>query len=55
LFFAKCRETKKSKGLAYILYLLPDDAVKAYRELDGQIFQVGRGRDQACENATPVA
>jgi RNA recognition motif-containing protein len=36
------RETKKSKGLAYVLYLLPEDAVKAYRELDGQIFQVRR-------------
>ncbi len=34
------RETKKSKGLAYIQYTTADAAVDAYRALDGIIFQV---------------
>ncbi|KND03335.1 uncharacterized protein SPPG_02379 [Spizellomyces punctatus DAOM BR117] len=33
------KETKKPKGFAFILYLLPEHAVKAFTTLDGQIFQ----------------
>ncbi|CAO3634886.1 unnamed protein product [Cunninghamella blakesleeana] len=33
------RDTKQSKGYAYILYLLPEHAVKAYKELDMKSFQ----------------
>ena len=32
-------ETKKSKGVAYVLYLMPEHAVKAFRALDGSCFQ----------------
>ncbi|KAJ3031787.1 hypothetical protein HK097_005409, partial [Rhizophlyctis rosea] len=31
--------TKKPKGYAFILYLLPEHAVRAYTELNGSIFQ----------------
>ncbi|KAI8076543.1 uncharacterized protein B0P05DRAFT_512064 [Gilbertella persicaria] len=33
------KDTKKSKGYAYILYLLPEQAVKAYEALDMKDFQ----------------
>lgn len=33
------KETKKPKGFAYILYLLPEHALKAFLELDKSIFQ----------------
>lgn len=33
------RDTKKSKGYAYILYLLPEHAIKAYEALDMKTFQ----------------
>ncbi|KAK9764444.1 Multiple RNA-binding domain-containing protein 1 [Basidiobolus ranarum] len=33
------KETKKPKGFAYILYLIPEHAVKAFFELDGKFFQ----------------
>ncbi|KAI8999531.1 hypothetical protein BC832DRAFT_564521 [Gaertneriomyces semiglobifer] len=33
------KATKKSKGFAFILFLLPEHAVKAFVELDGSIFQ----------------
>ncbi|KAI8974376.1 hypothetical protein BDB01DRAFT_807206 [Pilobolus umbonatus] len=33
------KDTKKSKGYAYILYLLPDDAIKAFEALDMKPFQ----------------
>lgn len=33
------RDTKQSKGYAYILYLLPEHAVKAYKDLDMKSFQ----------------
>lgn len=33
------RETKKPKGFAYILFMIPEHAVKAYSQLDGTIFQ----------------
>ncbi|KAJ3296457.1 hypothetical protein HK104_001596, partial [Borealophlyctis nickersoniae] len=33
------KETKKSKGYAFILFLLPEHAVKAFTKLDGTIFQ----------------
>ncbi|OMJ26405.1 Multiple RNA-binding domain-containing protein 1 [Smittium culicis] len=33
------RESKKPKGFAYILYLLPEHAVKAYKNSDHQFFQ----------------
>jgi multiple RNA-binding domain-containing protein 1 len=33
------RETKQSKGYAFVLFLLPEQAVKAFVELDQTIFQ----------------
>lgn len=36
------KETKKSKGFAYVLYMLPEDAVAAMESLDRSIFQVRR-------------
>ena len=33
------KDTKRPIGMAYILYMLPDDALKAYSALDGTIFQ----------------
>jgi multiple RNA-binding domain-containing protein 1 len=33
------KDTKKPKGFAYILYMIPENALKAYRQLDGKIFQ----------------
>jgi multiple RNA-binding domain-containing protein 1 len=33
------RETKSSRGLAYVQFVLPQHAVKAMAEADGQIFQ----------------
>ncbi|NXN66360.1 RBM19 protein, partial [Himantopus himantopus] len=33
------RLTKKSKGFAFITYMIPEHAVKAYAEMDGQVFQ----------------
>ncbi|GIM08321.1 hypothetical protein Vretimale_12361 [Volvox reticuliferus] len=33
------RETKRSKGLAYVQYQIPEDAVKAAQQLDGTIYQ----------------
>jgi len=33
------RDTKQAKGIAYILFAIPTDAVKAYASLDGTIFQ----------------
>lgn len=35
------RETKRSKGIAYILFQIPEDAVKAHASLDMTSFQVG--------------
>ena len=32
--------TKKIKGFAFITYMMPEHAVKAYTELDGTSFQV---------------
>ena len=32
-------ETKKSKGIAYISFMIPENAIRAYEELDGQVFQ----------------
>lgn len=32
--------TKKPKGFAFITYMIPEHAVKALAELDGQVFQV---------------
>lgn len=32
-------DTKKVKGFAYVLFTVPDDAVRAYTALDGTIFQ----------------
>ncbi|XP_054248726.1 probable RNA-binding protein 19 [Indicator indicator] len=31
--------TKKPKGFAFITYMMPEHAVKAYAEMDGQVFQ----------------
>ncbi|ORX45758.1 RNA-binding domain-containing protein [Piromyces finnis] len=33
------KETKQSRGYAFILYLLPEHAINAYMSLDGKIFQ----------------
>lgn len=33
------RDTKRPIGMAYVLFMLPDDALKAYTALDGTIFQ----------------
>jgi multiple RNA-binding domain-containing protein 1 len=33
------KDTKQSRGIAYVLYLVPQDAVKALTNLDGTIFQ----------------
>jgi multiple RNA-binding domain-containing protein 1 len=33
------RETKKSKGFAYITYVMPEHAVKAYQAMDRQSLQ----------------
>ncbi|KAF7722066.1 Multiple RNA-binding domain-containing protein 1 [Apophysomyces ossiformis] len=33
------RDTKQSKGYAYILYLLPEHAIRAYEDLDMKTFQ----------------
>ena len=33
------QDTKKIKGFAYVLFTVPDDAVRAYTELDGKVFQ----------------
>ncbi|XP_071880329.1 probable RNA-binding protein 19 isoform X2 [Anas platyrhynchos] len=33
------RLTKKPKGFAFITYMMPEHAVKAYAEMDGQVFQ----------------
>jgi len=33
------RDTKRSRGIAYIKFVLPDDAVAAYRALDMTAFQ----------------
>ncbi len=41
LLRARGRETKKSKGIAYLQYGAAEEAVRAYRQLDGAIFQVG--------------
>lgn len=32
--------TKKPKGFAFITYMIPEHAVKAFAEVDGQVFQV---------------
>ncbi len=33
------KSTNKSTGLAFVTFMLPEHAAKAYQELDGQIFQ----------------
>ena len=33
--------TKKVKGFAFITYMIPEHAVKAYADMDGTVFQVG--------------
>lgn len=33
------KDTKRPKGFAYILYLLPEHAVKAFEDLDMKFFQ----------------
>ncbi|NWI91408.1 RBM19 protein, partial [Pitta sordida] len=33
------RLTKKPKGFAFVTYMIPEHAVKAFAELDGQVFQ----------------
>ncbi|KAN0047816.1 hypothetical protein ACTA71_002203 [Dictyostelium dimigraforme] len=32
-------DSKKSKGIAFILYLIPENAVQALNEMDGKVFQ----------------
>lgn len=36
---AALRETKRSKGIAYVQFQVPEDAVRAAQQLDGTIFQ----------------
>jgi multiple RNA-binding domain-containing protein 1 len=33
------KETKKPRGIAFVLFMMPQDAAKAYEALDGSIFQ----------------
>ncbi|KAJ9530616.1 hypothetical protein QJQ45_014764, partial [Haematococcus lacustris] len=33
------KSTKKSRGVAYVQFVMPDDALSAWRALDGSIFQ----------------
>ena len=35
--------TKKPKGFAFVTFMFPEHAVKAYAEVDGRVFQVGPG------------
>ncbi|KAI3630878.1 hypothetical protein MIR68_012313 [Amoeboaphelidium protococcarum] len=37
--FPLTKESKQSKGFAYVTYLIPENAVSAYSELDGTDFQ----------------
>ncbi|NXF94264.1 RBM19 protein, partial [Eubucco bourcierii] len=39
IHFPVDRLSKKPKGFAFITYMLPEHAVKAYAQLDGQVFQ----------------
>ncbi|NXX38575.1 RBM19 protein, partial [Tricholaema leucomelas] len=39
IHFPLDRLTKKPKGFAFITYMMPEHAVKAYAEMDGQVFQ----------------
>ncbi|NWV01255.1 RBM19 protein, partial [Upupa epops] len=39
IHFPVDRLTKKPKGFAFITYMMPEHAVKAYAEMDGQVFQ----------------
>ncbi|NWX87847.1 RBM19 protein, partial [Nothoprocta pentlandii] len=39
IHFPIARLTKKPKGFAFITYMMPEHAVKAYAEMDGQVFQ----------------
>ncbi|KAJ7426320.1 RNA binding motif protein 19 [Pitangus sulphuratus] len=39
IHFPLDRLTKKPKGFAFITYMIPEHAVKAFAELDGQVFQ----------------
>lgn len=34
------RETKKPRGMAFVTFMLPENAAKALTALDGSIFQV---------------
>lgn len=34
-------ESKKSKAIGFVTFLMPEHAVRAYSELDGTTFQVG--------------
>ena len=34
-----CRESRKSKGIAYVKFQVPEDALRALRELDMSPFQ----------------
>lgn len=36
--------TKKPKGFAFVTFMFPEHAVKAYAEVDGQVFQVMPGK-----------
>ncbi|NXF08254.1 RBM19 protein, partial [Smithornis capensis] len=39
IHFPVDRLTKRPKGFAFITYMIPEHAVKAFAELDGQVFQ----------------
>lgn len=34
------KETRRPLGMAYVQFAQPEDAVRAFAELDGQIFEV---------------
>lgn len=51
---ASRRGTKRSKGIAYVLFADPADAVAAFQQLDGQIFQV-RLSGKCCTSCLPPA
>lgn len=40
--------TKKPKGFAFVTFMFPEHAVRAYAEVDGQVFQVSAHGGRGC-------